>query len=84
MKNHEFFGEKSTDNIMQVGPLMFNFLFALSLMPLSQMQHPPITLSQAVYSTHYYFACNNSLPLWETKLSYKSLLTFQLQHINST
>lgn len=62
---HKFWKEKkkikSTDDIMQVGPLMF--LFALSLMPLCQTQHPPITLSQAVYSSRYYFARNKSLPL---------------------
>lgn len=39
-KTHEFWKEKkktkSTDNIMQVGPLMLNFVFALSLIPLCQ------------------------------------------------
>lgn len=74
--------KKSTDDIMQVGPLMF--LFALSLMPLCQTQHPPITLSQAVYSSRYYFACNKSLPPRGAKLSYKGLSMFQLHHMNST
>lgn len=33
---------------MQVGPLMLNFVLALSLTPLCQTQHPPITLTGRV------------------------------------
>lgn len=65
MGNHDFFGKKKKhrQHYARRTSIMFHFLFALSLMPLCQMQHPPITLSQAVYSSRYYFACNKSLPL---------------------
>lgn len=54
-------------------------------MPLCQMQHPPITLSQAVYSSRYYFARNKSLPLRATKTELRRPHDVsQLHHMSGT
>lgn len=64
------FLRKSTDNNMQVGPLMFCFFFALSLMLYCPRRDPPQLRSPTVCHSQFHFACNKCVILflcWEQK-----------------